>query len=238
MTGVPLVIGLPCHRREWCLDRWFDSLAAQDVPEKTLLLFALSEPGDPSERIIIRRSKELGLDHWIFYAEGLPCFGEDQKDDPRRYAVLAHIRNQLLRRLLTIQPHYYLSWDSDIILEPGAFAAMRHLVENRQLHRVAAGALVDMGGNVYPGNWSWMSLSGQDAFRHPNQAITAAEQRYPFRADVIMGVKLMTPAAYSDVRYADHVLGEDVGWAIQAREMGIERWVCPAARGTHLYRIV
>jgi hypothetical protein len=232
----PLVVGLPCHRRQWCLDRWFDSVEAQDLPEGTRFLFILSEQGDPSERIILRRRPDAE----ILYAEGLPSFGEDEKDDPSRYVVLAHLRNQLLRRVCSIEPDYYLSWDSDIILEPNAYWALRGVVDQGD---GAVGALVDMGGEVYPGNWSWMRLEGTDAIRPLGLGadglplLRSPGGVFPFPVGVIMGVKLMTPRAYRDVRYADHVLGEDVGWAIQAEAMGVERWVCPAARGEHLYRI-
>jgi hypothetical protein len=41
------------------------------------------------------------------------------------------------------------------------------------------------------------------------------------KADVIMAVKLMSPAAYN-VDYEVHRQGEDIGWSIAARKKGVK----------------
>lgn len=233
----PLLIGVPCHHRQWCLDEWFDSLEAQDVPERTQLVFMLSDPSDPSLQVIFRRWEKWQAR--IELADGLPSFEEHEKHAPGRYAVLAEIRNRLLRIAAAQSPAYYLSWDTDIILEPGSIRAMIETSRSGPAPLISAvGALTDMGGEVYPGHPSMMALDGTDARRYDDLSVgqLVLEQR-PQQVGVVMGCVLMSPGAYRNARYADHILGEDVGWAIQCEAMGIERWICPKARGRHLYRL-
>jgi hypothetical protein len=217
------------YRRAWILEEWFDSLEAQNVPDGTRLIFGVNYNQDGQDdgtvSIIQRRwpSAEI-ID--------LPGYGyeDDERDAGGRFGDLALHRNRLLRIVASLGPKHYLSWDSDIILEPGAVAALH------AANKDAVGALVDMGGVQRPGNWSWMMLEGNDAERHMNPGIHVKIGR-PWQVGVIMGCKLMSPHAYKNARYADHILGEDVGWAIQCEAMGVERWVAPAARGEHRWRL-
>jgi hypothetical protein len=220
----PLVVGCPVHRRAWIMDRWFDSVEAQELPDGTRFVFALSEQGDPTERVIARRCPQAEVAH----VPG-PAFSDAERDHPARYGRLAEIRNRLLKLVASYEPHHFLSWDSDILLEPGAFWALAAVREP------AVGALVDMGGDEHPGNWSWMLLDGRDAFR-PFSGHAPIVRMDLWRVGVIMGAKLLSLDVVRSVRYADHILGEDVGWAINAEALGIPRYVCGKARGVHVYR--
>lgn len=240
---IPLVVGMPVYKRAWIMDAWFDSLEAQNPPSNTRLIFGMSydENGrdpDGTTQIIERRWPTAEI-------IDMPGYGytDAERDNDSRYTYLANIRNRLLRIMGSLDPLHYLSWDSDIILRPGALQALREPAQD------AVGALVDMGGTQRPGNWSWMVLRGDDAYRPggisrsrgtPVYATTSPShgtELDPFQVGVIMGCKLMSPAAYKNTRYADHILGEDVGWAIQCEHMGIERWIAPQARGEHRWRI-
>lgn len=234
---IPLVIGCPVYRRAWILDEYFDSLEAQEPPDGTRLIFALStdEDGrdpDGTAKVIERRWPTAE----IIEVPGIG-FEDEHREHPDRFAYLANVRNRLLRVVALVSPEHYLSLDSDIILEPGALDALRAASRDQRVGD-AVGALVDMGGAQRPGHWSWMMLSGHNAWRPPNQAEHPQfPHGLPFQAGVIMGCKLMSPVAYRNARYADHIDGEDVGWAIQCEAMGIQRWVAPAARGEHRWRV-
>jgi hypothetical protein len=172
-------------------------------------------------------------------------FEDSERDSEHRYAYLADIRNRLLRIVAAIGPAYYLSLDSDILMRPDALSALLRAADGRG----AVGGLIDMGGAQMPGHWSWMHLDGDDAYRSNQRVPLATDWPGPIgeneampqlpsrlRVGVIMGCKLMSPNAYRNARYADHVDGEDVGWAIQARAMNVPLWLVPAARGEHILR--
>lgn len=241
---IPLVVGMPVYKRAWILDEWFDSLEAQDPPDGTRLIFAASPSDDGTEQTILRRwpsAEILPIDYF-------DPFEDSERDACGRYAMLATVRNRLLRAVAALGPMGYLSWDSDIILRPGALRELWNASDSKG----AVGALVDMGGAQRPGHWSWMHLQGTEAFRPPDvfdgipdqgttvcigENDTMPDPYRRRRVGVIMGCKLLSPNAYRNARYADHIDGEDVGWAIQCEAMGIERWLVPRARGEHRWRL-
>lgn len=233
-SSIPLVVGMPVYRRAWVMNDWFDSFESQDPPDGTRLLFGLSSSEDGTEQIIHRRCEDGGYPYEILDVDQFPKFEEYQKGHPARYGILAAIRNVLLRRVVSLSPGAYVSWDSDILLYPGS---LRELLCTPE---AAVGALLDMGGKVLPGYWSWMRLDGGDAYRPPTTALGFPADRPlsgPFPVGVIMGAKMLRPVAYRNGRYADHILGEDVGFSIALESLGIARWIAPRAKGEHLYRL-
>ena len=226
---VPLLIGAPIFQRAWILDRFFDAVEAQDVPVR--FLFGLTPGDDGTEEIIFRRAPDAE----IMLIDDLPSFGPGDEDAPDRYATLAEIRNRLLDRVCEILPTFYLSLDSDILLRPLAVDELLRTALTKGAALV--GWAGDMGGSVFPGHWSWMDFD-EDGW--PEREVLLGEPQLPaepFRVGVIMGAKLMAPRAYLQVRYSDHLLGEDVAFSLAARRLGIDRWLCPTARGVHHYGI-
>jgi hypothetical protein len=225
-----LVIGCPVFERAWVLEDWFDAVEALNPPDDTRFLFGLTRSRDATEEIIARRAPAAEV-----LDMGDLGFGEGDKADPDRYAYLAGIRNEMLKQVRRLNADAYLSLDSDILLRPDALSALLSQPEDRY----ALGALVDMGGRELPGYWSWMTLFGGDAMRprEARQVETPLRGEPARKVGVIMGAKLLRREAYRQGVYADHVLGEDVAFALSLEAAEVDCWLVPGALGEHRYRL-
>lgn len=231
-----LIVGCPVYRRAWVLDQYFDALEAQDFPAKTRFVFALSydkdgRDPDGTAAVIERRCP----DATILEVPGAGYEDAERASDGR-YAYLADVRNRLLRTVAHIDPRAFLSVDSDILLQYNAYGRLASTLSGWQTS--AAGALVDMGTPESGPAPSWMMLDADWAERPAARAVDLSTYGYlePFPVGVIMGAKLLTRHAFRNCRYTDHLLGEDIGFAIQMRAMQIQPYLVPAARGEHVLR--
>jgi hypothetical protein len=110
----------------------------------------------------------------------------------------------------SVNPHYFLSVDSDVFLHPQAVALMGETIERYDA----------VGGKCYmspEGTWapSYAMLNhGAESLYRPDQHGSV------FTVDVIMALKLMSPAAYG-INYRYHQQGEDIGWSIECKRAGL-----------------
>lgn len=222
-----LAVGMPVFQREWCLPLWFDSLEAQNLAPKEdiTLCFAYSKGTDRTHDILMERGNDYG--NLMIYQYDVQSF--PNREDMSRFTVLAQLRNALLGMVKETDADYFLSWDNDIIFEPDVLKSLF-------IGEPAVGALVDMGGRDglmhHPSVMHFPQAVGEIAFRRPWNEYPHDK---PFKADVIMAVKLMTKEVYSNTEYKWDVCGEDIGWSLNCAEKGYDRWLQPLARGIHLY---
>lgn len=238
-----IMVGCPVLHREWILPAWFDHVEAafKRLEERypTPVPFVLMEYADRlvGESIEPRwshdylflgdtiRDETFGVAMEECAKRGIKVCLEHADDarpldlrqwDDKRYRRMVELRNQLLGVVRREAPDLFLSLDSDILLHPDALADMIEQIEEGQ--RLPALGKIAVGGKVYLSQYgvqcpSWANLGREGS-------ITRSDTSGTFRVDVIMAVKLMTPAAY-EVDYRFDLQGEDIGWSKAAREAGV-----------------
>lgn len=169
------------------------------------------DPRDPT-REILKQTCKGRLVHFVDVEEDLDDERREHRWDSDDLLLhMAAIRNKLLRTVRQLEPHAFFSLDSDILVTRDT---LKNLVQTMLEDPRSFDAV---GGKCYLGvgrdNISWgrytesMGLQRQDA--------TGV-----FPVDVIMAIKLMSPAAFA-VDYQYHHNGEDIGWSMACRKAGL-----------------
>lgn len=214
-----LIIGCPIYKRDWILNRWIRAIIKQSVPTNDIgFIFECSSNDSRTTAM---------LEAWKSYDKNIPFFNIQYRDDINhfehkengrqwtisRYENMVELRNSLLKKVREIQPDYYFSLDSDILIEnPNTLELLiAHIKDGAD----AVSPLMFMTpiGNKYPSVMTWREDQPDKARRL---------ERYPigtyFQSDVIMAAKMMSKQVYNNVDYAIHSQGEDVGWSLNCRE--------------------
>lgn len=205
-----LLIGCPTANRGWIIRAWLNHLHAAILELKDefeIGLILVADEHDESVPVTEDFCRAMG------YRFRLVAVEEDREVDKRdwsrdRLNRMVYLRNVLLENVRRIGPDYFLSLDSDILLHRDALAC---LVESISTHDATA-----VGGKTY------MTRIGRGApscakFRRGKEGLVRPDGDGVFKIDVIMAIKLMSPAAYS-VNYRFHTHGEDIGWSAELRE--------------------
>lgn len=223
-----IVVGAPVTQRAWVLRRWFDHLRVQeDVSTRSLyFLFVYGEPraATPDETLTILRGEQQNGD-WA----GVEILHDDGDDhyprrvwDIERYKTMARLRNQLLTRVRSIEPDFYLSCDTDILLP--ANALRRLLEEVERFDGVSPLTYMTPNGTQFPNamNEGWTTRPKVE------------ELHGTVEVDAAFGVKLMSPALYAKVDYVEHPIGEDLGWANGVRQEGLRLALVTDVKAKHV----
>ena len=227
-----LVVGCPVRRREWIIDDWFDHVEMAAVELGWRPTYAIvGDRRDPTVAIV--RDRCAIADRQLIFAHA-----DDDLDRPDerqwnagRFARMVELRNTLLGLVRAERPRYFLSLDSDILLGTNTLAG---LVQASAAYGAVGGATWMTPTTDMIPSCGWLKgMNGLIRRRIEHQGVMAV--------DVIMAIKLMTPAAYA-VDYETHPQGEDVGWSKACRRAGVKlgwdnRWpskhcMTPAALST------
>lgn len=210
-----LVIGCPIYKRDWILNRWIRAVISQSIPVSDIGFIFECSPDDTNTTAM--------LEAWKSYDKNIPLFDIHYRNDINhfehqqngrqwtisRYENMVELRNSLLKKVREIQPDYYFSLDSDILIEnPNTLELLiAHIKDGAD----AVSPLMFMTpiGNKYPSVMTWREDEPDKAKRL---------ERYPigtyFQADVIMAAKMMSKEVYNNIDYSIHPQGEDVGWSL------------------------
>lgn len=198
-----LLIGAPVCRREWIIKQWYArtllACAYADIKPEFLMVV---DPRDPTLVEMEKLCKSSGHNlRSIFVEESRTADIRDWKPD--RYRRMVYLRNKLLKGVRRLEPTYFLSLDTDMLL---ATEAVHALVSTQRETGWDA-----VGGKAY------MTRRGRHApsyamFKHNSTSIRRPESSAVMRVDAIMAIKLMTPSAYH-VDYEFDSKGEDIGWS-------------------------
>jgi hypothetical protein len=223
-----LAIGCPIYNREWVIPRWWEALEAQALPPGTEVEFhfAVSPSEDDTERLLLERCNgRLSL----LNCADLPTFPNRHKGhNAERFATLATLRNRLVESVRRSDPDYFLSVDSDMILEPNAVQEMLGVGD-------CVGALSDMLGSAIMVHPSAMRLEHNGVKVKAQRISVDGIGDEPLPVDVVMAVVLFSRRGYRAVHYGLHEQGEDIAAALSLRDAGVSRWLQPRARATHLF---
>lgn len=210
-----LVVGCPIRGRTWSLDSWFAHIedACGHAAIEPAYAFAV-DPADETFAALGRWANEAEI-HLAMLDEEAPVEAEamrrwDQRD---RLEHMVDVRNHLLGVVRDLNPTYFWSVDSDIMVAPAALASALDFLEE--------------GGYSAVASLTWMHPVG---FEWPNHGIYdpahGGLRRFPtepgaqHETGIIMAVKLMDYWAYN-IDYVYHKDGEDIGWSLACREAGL-----------------
>lgn len=214
-----LLIGCPIYKRDWILNRWIRAIISQSIPTSDIGFIFECSPDDSSTTTM--------LEAWKSYDKNIPFFHIEYRKDINhfehqqngrqwtisRYENMVQLRNSLLTKVREIQPDYYFSLDSDILIEnPNTLELLvAHIKDGAD----AVSPLMFMTpvGTKYPSVMTWREDEPDKAKRL---------ERYPigtyFQADVIMAAKMMNKEVYNNIDYSIHPQGEDVGWSLNCHK--------------------
>lgn len=204
-----MVIGCPVRDRDWILPAWFThteaACAAAGITPTYVFVIADRDHG-----------RELIRDWCLDHGREVHLIGSAEQSksylrawSPSRYREMVLLRNWLLAAVREIAPDFFLSLDSDILLHEDTIVNLLQTIRNYDA--VGGKCWMTFKGRVAPSYMQTVNAAGQ--VRTDSSEVMAV--------DVIMAIKLMSPAAYN-VDYVWHHDGEDLGWSRVAREHGLQ----------------
>lgn len=223
-----LIVGCPIsHDRAYILPIWKEYILAACELADIVPRFAF----------VLNSKSEAVLDilsGWNDLA-GVTYVKEPQLKQTRpwngiRYEHMVVLRNALLDIPKRLEPEYFLSIDSDILLNKYALTDMLDVMRTTQA--IAVGSKVFMThmpqanqkpDDASPSAGRWL-LGGA----RYDRVITDGK----VKVDIIMAIKLMNETAYN-VDYVWHNEGEDLGWSKEAAKMG-ELWYTGVSASKHV----
>ena len=231
-----IVFGCPVAERAWVLPDWLKSIKSQEYSQPTVVSIVCIYTESHDDTLKILEDANVEIVH-----SSLPTRSFDRIRDHlwgsqnHEYEYMASLRNALRKEVLVRNADHFFSLDSDILL-PNEHAVQDMIHEAAHESYDAVAPLVDMEKN--PGmsqpayNFMRIDRHGVMGERFP----LPAAPFLPFQADVIMAAMLLNKKAQC-VPWANHLQGEDIGWSLNARRMGIKVGVEPLVRCDHRMRI-
>lgn len=206
-----LLVGCPVQRREWIIEDWWDSVvkAARRQTDDFGFIFVIDKTDPTYERICTFADRDRISTFFVFVEE-------EQRQDKRRwtkdrYDKMVFLRNLLLSWVRKIGPDFFLSLDSDILLHEDAIMVLYETIGDWDA--IGGKAFLTPTGVNCPTFGCWKGDPENGRYRRENRD-------YICKVDVLMAVKLMTPAAYwVDYEYARQ--GEDIGWSLACWRKGL-----------------
>lgn len=166
----------------------------------------LCDPEDPVSNFLLEVNRiQQRRTHFVWVEEQRPSDVREWNDF--RFAHMVEIRNHLLHRVRVLDPTFFLSLDSDILLHPDSLGMLMELTPRFD---AVGGKCYMAPGREFPSN----GLLTRSGFRRIDGDDVMV-------VDIIMAIKLMTPAAYN-IDYKFHKSGEDLGWSENCRSNGLK----------------
>lgn len=244
--AVCTVVGAPAWDRAWSLPLWFESVRANCDEADTGLVFVVpASDGGTREAI-------TGLSEGFAWVEVLRDRGEPlgREERPRDgHRTLASARNQILQIVNRVRPLRYVSWDTDLLMPPGA---VEHIAERSfpictawtWLNRQPPKAIRHFDGEAYhevfwqdpvrASAMAWDRYQHDRAMHYPAEEFAMRANGF-WRCGVSMAFQVMDARAYAVASYEPHHDGEDITFSAKLAARGVDRWCCGAIQGVHLY---
>ncbi len=208
-----ILVGCPVSHRNWILPTWFEYVeeAFKLNGLQTEYVFAL-DAGDEETLACIDAHVELHNSSYSvsFLANNTnPNPGFRNWHQPARLKQMTRLRNQLLSSVRKVSPDYFLSLDSDILINPLSLRGCLDELESERFDAISSKVFLSKGGGIVnAANYTRM------------KGIMRVDVPYVTKVDVIMAYKLMNKRAYS-IDYTFNTLGEDIGWSMECKKEGV-----------------
>ncbi len=223
------------YKRSWILHHWIKSIISQSIPVNDIgFIFEVS----PDDTATIQ-----ALESWKKFDKRIPYFEIKIREDiphfehenngrqwsMSKYVNMVSLRNSLLESVRKIQPEYYFSLDSDILLTNTNTIEL--LIAHIKSGADAVNPLMFMTpfGTMYPSVMDWRLDVPAKAFRKEKY-----ELGHYFQSDVIMAAKMMSKDVYNNINYTLHEQGEDVGWSLECKKAGFKLYSASYIYAPHI----
>lgn len=229
-----LVVGAPVHQRAWILPDWLHHLTRaiehhedpQDLDWDDIVLLFNYGPSNDATLEILREAERMRPWSVEVLVDETDEHHADRRWSFARYEVMARLRNDLLARVRELAPAHYLSLDTDILLPDGAVHDLLYDFEDeRGFDAVAPLLYMTPQGKRYP-NAMRLESGTRPKEMH---AVTMLQE-------VVFAAVMMGPRLYSEVEYAAHSRGEDIGWGLNARQKGMKMGLNPNVVCKHVMK--
>ena len=229
-----ILISLPVFKRSWILPLWFEFIEKQSIDLSNLGFAFLVAPyeQDPETHDVLLEWFSRHPSVWAFSIIPEPNVKHEHHEEGQRtiwersaYTKMALMRNSLLAHGRSLEPDYYFSLDSDILLEdPETIKQLMDLTEPG----TAVSPLMYMWhcGVNFPSVMTWAPRTNFKAYRPLNSYNLGTF----FKSDVIMAAVMMSKEVYMNTNYSDHPLGEDLGWSVDCYKKGFKLY-----SASHIY---
>lgn len=216
-----LIIGCPVYKRSWILPLWFAAIERQSISLNKIGFIFETSPNDKETVSILRRWRSVHPEVPVFEIrerEDLPH--HEHAENSRQWTIskyenMVNLRNSILSRVRELQPDYYLSLDSDIIIKnPNTLELLIGHIEDGA-DAVSPLMFMTPFNMDFPSVMTWIDKEEFKARRTKDYPIGTF-----FKSDVIMAAKMMSKKVYNDVDYEIHSQGEDLGWSKNAALKG------------------
>lgn len=229
-----LLIGCPIYKRDWIFDHWMACIIRQSINIKDIGIIFEASSNDAAtlQKIELYKSQVPFAYFSVKIREDLPHF--EHKDNGRqwtlsKYANMVSLRNSLLESARELNPDFYFSLDSDILIQnPNTLELlMGHIKDGAD----AVNPLMFMTpvGTQFPSVMTWRGDNPEKATRKSDYPIGSF-----FEADVIMAAKMMSKSVYKNVDYDIHLQGEDLGWSLNAKNNGYKLFCASYIYAPHI----
>lgn len=230
-----LIIGCPIYKRSWILDEWIQCILSQSLDLSNVGFVFETSPNDDETVLRLKAWKQLDkrIPHFdIVERDDIPHF--EHTDNGRQWTIskyvnMVNLRNSVLSKVREVEPDYYFSLDSDILLKnPNTLELLiAHIKEGAD----AVNPLMFMTpvGTNFPSVMTWRDAESNRGFRDKNYPLGTY-----FKADIIMAAKMMSKKVYQNVDYEVHPQGEDLGWSLGCRNMGYDLFCASYIYAPHI----
>ena len=223
------------YKRSWILHHWIKSIISQSIPINDIgFIFEVSPDDTPTIQ---------ALESWKKFDKRIPYFEIKIREDiphfehenngrqwsMSKYLNMVSLRNSLLESVRKVEPEYYFSLDSDILLTNTNTIEL--LIAHIKSGADAVSPLMFMTpfGTMYPSVMDWRLDVPTKAFRKEKY-----ELGHYFQSDVIMAAKMMSKDVYNNINYTLHEQGEDVGWSLECKRAGFKLYSASYIYAPHI----
>lgn len=232
---IELVIGCPIYERDWIFPYWISCIENQNIDfSKTAFVFEASPDDEKTIEMLVKyRNARPDIPEFILdIKQDTPHFSHDEGTRTwsiSKYQNMVNLRNSLLSKVRDINPNYFFSLDSDILLTNQNTIQLLIAHVNSGADAVSPLMFMTPTNTMYPSVMNWIKEPGGQAYR---------KEQYPlgeyFQSDVIMAAKMMSRDVYKNVDYSLHTQGEDLGWSGNAAKMGYKLYSASYLYAPHI----
>ncbi len=205
-----LIIGCPLKGRSNIIEHWLQhSILSAGQTDINFAFWFLIDRNDPvADDLIDLFNKYELINHLnVDFFEPFDGKGSTKEHHwhKEKYEYMVELRNTLLGQVRKVKPDFFLSLDSDILLQKQTIS---NLLETSSKFDAVGGRTYLSYNSKLP-SYAMLNKSTSNLHRPDIDQIC--------KVDVIMAIKLMKERAYN-VDYAYDSRGEDIGWSLNAKK--------------------
>ncbi len=218
-----VAVGCPIRRRAWIFEEWVEHVRiAFDLAGLTpIWVFNVGVDANGSDDGTQRMVTDLYRTEPGMWSESCEPYlgdGRTQWNEPR-YHQMVEYRNQLLHLVRAVKPDYFLSLDSDILFHPSALVCLLETIQHVHQYQGYDKTYDAVGGKCFLSEAS-THITTYGSLGRNGGGIHRMDSVGVFPVELIMAIKLMSPAAYA-ISYAYNLFGEDIGWSLNCNKAGL-----------------